>query len=192
MSPINNILTPTHTNTPPQSVETMIDLASTILWSSLELVISIAFIGAYAHILCFAGSLVLRNEQSLEHSNDPDLPKKEQWAALSLTGVLAAVHLMLVFVGLDLLGHGGESFAMKVILSCAFLAAGTTGIVIGGIVVWLLVPAFVAPLRSLARRVSGVKRVGDVEAVAEGDDSEVQMGFLEKSVIKNVVVEEKA
>lgn len=157
---------------PPATVDapsfgTMAAFASTLLWGSLELVISLGVIIAYSHVLSYATGLVLRDEQSLEHSNDPDLPKKEQTAALMLSGFLGGIHLMMVFLGLPLLGYGDDSFLMKNLLSCAILAAVTTGFVVGGIILYLIVPAFVACGSSVSRRVRGTPKATDVEAASE-------------------------
>lgn len=158
----------------------MAAFASVLLWSSLELVISIGFIAAYAHILCFATSLVLRDEQSLEHSTDPDLPKKEQTAAFMLTGLLVGVHIMTIFFGLELLGLKDDSFLMNVIMSCAIIAAGTTGLVFGGMMLWLIVPAFYSCARSFTRRIRGGSRKSvDVESAASTNDAEAKQAFLE-------------
>lgn len=161
----------------PATFESMASYASTLLWASLELVISIGIIAAYSHVLCFATSLVIRDEQSLGHSNDPDLPKKEQTAALILTAFLSGLHIMLIFFGLPLLGHDSDSFLMKVLFSCAVLAGVTTGVIIGGIVLYLLVPAFASCGSIFTKRT----KVVDVEAPAV--DLEKQ-AFLEVAQAK--------
>ncbi|KAL1297598.1 hypothetical protein AAFC00_006160 [Neodothiora populina] len=163
------------------SFGSMAALASCFIWAALEVAISVGLIAGYAHVLCFACSLVLRNEQSLEHSNDPDLPKKEQTASLMLTGFLTGLHLVIIFVALPLAGHDSDSFIMKVVLSCAVLAASTTAAVIGGIMLYLIVPAFYHGARSITRRVTGGSKNGsDIESAAATADAEVKQAFLEK------------
>ena len=164
------------------SLSSLVCLATSLLWSAVELVLSVGVIAGYSFMLCYATSLVLRNEQSLEHSNDPDLPNKEQTCALMLTGFLGGIHVMLVFYGIPLLHQSEDSFPMRLMFSCAILAAVTTGLIVGGIILYLTVPALWSCGASLVRRVKGSSKKPDVEQrVGGNEECESKQPFLEKA-----------
>lgn len=159
----------------------MAGLTSSLMWDSIEIIISIAAIAAYSFVISHAAGLVLRGEQSLGHTNDPDVPRKEQTATYLLTGFLGGIHMVMIFFGLPLLGHGSDSILMRALFSCAILVAVTTGLIIGGIIVYLFLPALTACCSSILRCIRCSSKALDIEATTGGfGDEESQVQLLEK------------
>jgi len=140
-----------------------------VLTSLLILLVSHVLLTLFAFALTHALSLVVRDEQPLHHSNDPDLPRKENTVAIMLGGFLGGLHLVLVFVGLPLLGHAEDSFAMRVFFSGAVLAAGLMGIVVGGVVAWIVWGVVGDLVARVAGRAENEGAEQDVEAAVVGE-----------------------
>lgn len=177
------------------SMTSLCTTALSFLWGSVELIISMGAITAFSHLLCFAAALSL---PATKQPNYPDLldadeaaSTAEKTCALILSALLSGLHVVVVFFMLPLFRLGGESFPIKNLYSIALLAAGTTGMVVGVIVVCLLVPVG----KAFCRMLVGGTRERDVEALR--CQEEEQKGFLDlekpafKLVVKDVDAEEE-
>jgi len=179
------------------SLTSICSVGLSLLWGSVELIISMGAITAFSHLLCFAAALSMPTSQQQQQQQtyidlieeDDQASSKEKTCALVLSALLSGLHVVVVFFMLPLFRLGGESFPLKNLYSIALLAAGTTGLVVCVIIVCLLVPVG----KACARFVAGGAKEKDVEALRQQEEE--QKGFLEKVVfqlhVKDVDAEEE-
>ncbi|GAB7355676.1 hypothetical protein MBLNU459_g6380t2 [Dothideomycetes sp. NU459] len=198
---------------PGTSLISICSFGLTLLWGSIELIISIGAITAFSHLLCFAAALSMPTASAASPSASSmymvDLVEEadaahraEKTAALMLSGLLSGLHVVLVLVGLPLAGFGDESFPLRNLYSIAVLAALTTALVMCAIMLCLLAPVAKACGGFVVARCGGSggrRRAGDLEAQTQQQQQqqqrEEQRAFLEKAVfqidVKDVDAEEQ-
>lgn len=127
------------------------NIAMTLLWGAAELLISVGFITAFSFIVCYGFGAIMEPQQTTFDDESDDVPSKENTASIFMSAMLSGFHITFVFFGLPLFGHAADSFVMRLIYSIAIIAALTTGVALGTIVIYLSIPAVRSCCNGVAR-----------------------------------------
>lgn len=139
-------------------------LSMSLMWGAAELLISIGFITAFSFVVCYGFGAIM---ESKETCYDEDAPSKENTASVFMSAMLSGFHITFVFFGLPLFGHAADSFAMRLIYSIAIIAALTTGVAVGTIVIYLAIPAVRSCCNNIVRIIRKTPAEQDIEAQVE-------------------------
>lgn len=142
-------------------------LAMALMWGAAELLISIGFISAFSFIVCYGFGAIMEPKDT--SYGESDAPSKENTASIFMAAMLSGFHITFVFFGLPLFGHAADSFAMRLIYSIAVIAALTTGVALGTIVIYLAIPAVRACCTKLVSLIGKTPAEQDIEAQTENE-----------------------
>ena len=145
----------------------MINLAISLMWGAGELIISLGAITAFSFLICYGFGAVMEPQEGRFDDVDFEATPKEHTASIFMAAMLCGFHITFVFFGLPLFGHATDPFFLRLIYSCAIIAALTTGVAIGTIIIYMAIPLVRYCCAGLVRLIRRTPAEKDLEAQAE-------------------------